>query len=73
MRRVMDIGGASRYEQAGRKHGLRMLAAIAGAQSAEQSTFMNSDVCVSRHVRLGGIKVGIYSACKRRICGHQRA
>ena len=73
MQRVMDIGRTSQYEEAGRQPGLRILAAIAGAQSAEQSTFMNSDVCVSRHVRLGGIKVGIYSACKRRICGHQRA
>ena len=52
MQRVVDIGRASQYEEAGRQPELRILAAIAGAQSAEQSTFMNDDVCVSRHVRL---------------------
>ena len=52
MQRVMDIGRTSQYEEAGRQPGLRILAAIAGAQSAEQSTFMDGDVCVSRHVSL---------------------
>ena len=32
--------------------GTWILAAIAGAQGAEQSTFMDGDVCASRHVRL---------------------
>ena len=51
MQRVVDIGRASQYEEAGRQPELRILAAIAGAQSAEQSAFMDGDVCDSRHVR----------------------
>ena len=51
MCRHMDIGRADPYEQAGRQAGLRIWAAIVGARSAEQSTYMIGDVCVSRHFR----------------------
>ena len=51
MRRHMDIGRATLYEQVGRQAGLRIQVAIAGACNAEQSTFIYGDVCVSRHVR----------------------
>lgn len=36
----LHIGRANQYEQVGQKPGLRMLAAIAGARRAEQSTFI---------------------------------
>ncbi len=39
MHSCMDIGRASLYEYAGRQSGIRIQAAIAGAQSAEQSAF----------------------------------
>ena len=39
--RHSDIGRARRYEHAGRQAVVRILAAIAGARSAEQSAFIN--------------------------------
>ena len=47
MRRHMAIGRADPYEQVGREAGLRIWAAIVRARSAEQSTFIDCNVCFS--------------------------
>ena len=46
------LDGQAGMSKQGDSPRLRILAAIAGARSAEQSTFMNGDVCASRHVSL---------------------
>ena len=51
--RHMDIGRASQYEQEERQLGLRILAAIAGARSAEQSAFMRGGVMIRLWDHLG--------------------
>lgn len=48
---LMGIGRANLHEQTDRQAELRIQVAIVGARSAEQSTFIYDDVCVSGHVR----------------------
>ncbi len=63
MSEFTDIGRADLYEHKGRKAGVRIQAAIAGARRAEQSTFMHSVARQSgacKFIKLKGI-----SSCRK--------